>query len=448
MDPQPAVTCQHTDIDINPDFLRTIDLIENSREHLFITGRAGTGKSTFLNYYRSITKRKIVVLAPTGVAAVNVGGQTIHSFFNFKPDITPQTVSSVKIRPDSVNLYKKLQVIVIDEVSMARADLIDCMDIFLRLYGPRNNEAFGGVQMVMMGDLFQLPPVVLPAEKTIFQSLYTSPFFFGAHVFKGTNIKIVEFEKNYRQKDDTFLALLDAVRTNRLTPQHFDVLNSRYDPFSEPKSDARFIYLTTTNQLADQLNCERLNIIEEDLFTNEGVLRGSFIEKNCPTHKVLDLKIGAQVMLLNNDPEGRWVNGSIGKVTDIFNAGFNSMAVQVVLTSGQTVEVEPFTWELHEFFYNNDKDSIDVRTVGSFKQFPMKLAWAITIHKSQGKTFDQVIIDVGNGAFCHGQVYVALSRCTSLEGIILKRKITPRDICMDQQILCFLKRSRPISANK
>lgn len=429
------------DLEINADFLRAADLIDQGASPLFITGRAGTGKSTFLNYYRSRSKRSLVVLAPTGVAAVNVGGQTIHSFFNFKPDITPDNVSSVKIRRDAGNLYKRLQTIIIDEVSMARADLIDCIDLFLRIYGQQSNLPFGGVQLIFIGDLYQLPPVVTSGENSIFNSLYQSPYFFGAKVFKNISIDIIEFRQNYRQKQTHFMDLLDAVRNGSLTAQHLDLLNSRYCHIPEHSEQDKCIYLTTTNRLADQLNQERLQALKDDLFTNTGVLRGNFDEKNCPTHKVLDLKIGARIMLLNNDTEGRWVNGSIGKVTDIFNAGFNSMAVQVLLDNGQTVEVEPFTWELREFFYNKEKDAIEVRPAGSFKQFPMRLAWAITIHKSQGKTFTKVIIDVGDGAFCHGQVYVALSRCTSFEGVVLRRRISLKDLCIDSQVVKFMSNS-------
>ncbi len=425
-------------IEINDDFHRAIDLITDSSSNVFITGKAGTGKSTFLQYCRKEIKKSLVILAPTGVAAVNVQGQTIHSFFHFKPDITVEAVSSVKVKPDMARIYKKLDLMIIDEISMVRADLIDCVDTFLRLYGPDTEKVFGGIQVVFIGDLYQLAPVVPPDERQLFQTVYKSPYFFDAHVFKKMSMEIIEFEKNYRQKDIGFLELLNAIRNNNVTHQNIDVLNARHDSFFVPKRDEFYVYLTTTNKLADRINDERLHSLNEDLFTYEGTVRGDFTNKSLPTHETLDLKVGAQVMLLNNDAEKRWINGSIGEVVDIFKAGFNSVAVQVILTDGTRVEVEPFTWEMHQFYYDEKKDSIASRMIGSFKQFPMKLAWAITIHKSQGKTFDKIIIDVGQGAFCHGQMYVALSRCTTFEGIVLKRPMAIKDIRMDKRVAEFL----------
>lgn len=435
-----SLSLQSENIEINADYLNALDLIEKGAPYIFITGKAGTGKSTFLQYCRTQIKRNLVVLAPTGVAAVNVKGQTIHSFFGFKPDITLKAIASIPVRQDMKKVYKQLRTLIIDEVSMVRADLIDCIDAFLKLYGLDAKKPFGGVQLILMGDLNQLPPVVLSSEKAIFRSLYASPYFFDAHVFKSLTIEIVEFEKNYRQKDkDEFLELLDAIRNNRINPGHIDTLNRRLNPHFQPKDSESYVYLTTTNRIADQINDERLKALKEDPFTYDGKIKGTFTAQTLPTHEVLELKIGAQVMLLNNDLEGRWINGSIGKVKDIFNAGFNAIAVLVELVDGTEVEVEPYTWEIFEFFYNTKKDSIDSRSKGSFQQFPMKLAWAMTIHKSQGKTFDRVIIDVGSGAFCHGQIYVALSRCTSLEGIVLKNRIASRDIQMDSRIYRFLR---------
>lgn len=416
------------DIDINEDFKRAIDMIGSGKRSVFITGSAGTGKSTFLDFCRKNIKKKMVVLAPTGVAAVNVRGQTIHSFFHFKPDITVQRVSSIKINSQTAKIFKKLETIIIDEVSMARADLIDCIDTFLQLYGPDTTKPFGGVQMIFIGDLYQLAPVVPASEREIFKTFYKSPFFFDAHVIKKVGLEVLEFKKNYRQRDEKFLNLLHAIRKKKVSLSQMEQLNTRYFPDFVPEQDAFYVYLTTTNALAEKINVECLDALREDLFTHEGKLQGDFKTQHLPTHQALDLKIGARVMLLNNDPENRWVNGSIGQVIDIFNAGFNAMAVVIQFDDGQKVEVEPFKWEIFEFFYNEKKDRIDSRVVGMFRQFPLKLAWAITIHKSQGKTFDHLILDVGRGAFCHGQIYVALSRCTTFEGIVLKRKISLRDI--------------------
>ncbi|MEW5895830.1 MAG: DEAD/DEAH box helicase [Candidatus Omnitrophota bacterium] len=424
-------------IEINDDFLRAIEAINSGKNGLFITGKPGTGKSTFLDFFRTTTKKKAVVLAPTGVAAVNIQGQTIHSFFNFKPDITVDTVPSVKFDPSKAKLYKRLELVIIDEISMVRSDLMDCIDAFLRLHGPDREKSFGGVQMVYIGDLYQLEPVVPPNERHIFQTLYRSPYFFDSQAVQKTGVETIEFRKNYRQNEQAFLKLLDAIRTGQTRREDIDTLNTRYQPGFIPPEDQFYMHLTTTNKLADQINRERLDALKEDLFTYEGRRAGDFSVKNLPTHESLDLKIGAHVMLLNNDPEGRWVNGSVGRIEDIFSAGFNSVAVLVKLADGVQVEVEPFKWEIFEFYYNEKKDGIDSRIVGSFKQFPIKLAWAITIHKSQGKTFNRVIIDIGNGAFCHGQIYVALSRCTAFGGIVLKQKIAPGDIRVNSHVTMF-----------
>ncbi len=435
------LTPQTTDFEFSDEFSRAFKLIDEGGSHVFIKGRAGTGKSTFLNYCRTHLKKTMVVLAPTGAAAVNVGGQTIHSFFNFKPNITVKGVAGVALRPELSKVYPRLEVVIIDEVSMVRADLLDCVDVFLRQYGPDKTKVFGGVRMVFIGDLYQLPPVVTSSDEAIFREHYRSPYFFDAHVFQDLPMVVIEFEKNYRQQDERFRDLLEAIRTNTVTSDHLALLNSRYDPDYQPSSDEHCVYLTTTNKLADHINQQRLRALKDDLFSHEGKKRGDFEGTHLPTHEVLDLKIGAQVMMLNNDREGRWVNGTVGRIKDIYNAGFNAVAVQVLLPDGKTIEVEPFTWEMFEFFYNENKGGIDSRIKGSFKQFPMKLAWAITIHKSQGKTFNKVIIDVGEGgAFCHGQIYVALSRCTTLDGIVLMRKISARDLYVDGNIQRFLEK--------
>ncbi len=428
---------QNSTIEINDDFHRAFEFLENNGDHVFLTGKAGTGKSTFLQYFRKNTKKNIVVLAPTGVAAVNVQGQTIHSFFNFKPDITYDGVPDIKVHSWMAKMYQKLDAIVIDEISMVRADLMDCVDAFLRLYGPNDQAAFGGIQLMMIGDLYQLAPVVRPQEKNIFQNLYPSPYFFDAKVFKEISFELLEFEINYRQKDDRFLALLNDIRCNSLEQEQLDGLNERCQVDWKPQENDFYVYLTTTNKLADAINYQHIHDLKQELFTYEGQLSGDFDRSSLPTHQELELKVGAQVMLLNNDSANRWVNGSVGKVIDIFEAGINTPVVVVELPEGNRVEVEPFTWELFQFFYNEESGRIDSDVVGSFRQFPIKLAWAITIHKSQGKTFDKVIIDIGTGAFCHGQLYVAFSRCRTLEGVILKRPIGQRDILVDPQVARF-----------
>jgi hypothetical protein len=439
-------------LDFNEQFARAYDLMEHSRRNLFITGKAGTGKSTLLQYFRANTRKSTVILAPTGVAAVNVNGQTIHSFFTFRPDITPEGVHSIRIRKAKKIMYQKLETIVIDEVSMVRADLLDCVDAFLRLHGPLQDSPFGGVQMIFIGDLYQLPPVVGAAEKAVFGETagsenqrasgngiikYRSPYFFDAFALDG-RAELVELEKIYRQKDDDFIGLLNAVRNNSVTEKHMEILNKRCLPDFNPGTDELYIHLTTTNDLAGRINEEHLEALKGRMFHYEGELTGDFDTKSLPTQEILHLKAGAQVMLLNNDSRGRWNNGSIGKILEIGEGSGKAGAVSVELSDGQKVEVSPFTWEMFRFFYNEETGALDSETVGSFTQYPLRLAWAITIHKSQGKTFPKLIVDIGRGTFSHGQVYVALSRCTSLQGLVLKKPILKRHIFMDWRIVRFM----------
>lgn len=408
--------------------------MENTQKNIFITGRAGTGKSTLLDYFQRSAKKKVVVLAPTGVAALNVKGQTIHSFFRFKPDITLKT-----IKKERRKIYKKLDAIVIDETSMVRADLLDCIDKFMRLNGKTKNLPFGGVQMIFFGDLYQLPPVVTGKETEIFNSHYKSPYFFDAHVFENFEMEFLELEKIYRQKDEKFIDILNKIRNNSATDEDLEKLNKRFDPNFEDKLDDFYIYLTTTNKKAEEINRKQLNKIPKKTSYYEGIIKGDFSERHLPTAIDLKLKIGAQVMLLNNDAAGRWVNGSIGKIIDIkYDDYEENDAIIVKLTSGETVDATPYKWEIFHFYYDKRSHSIEAETVGSFTQYPMKLAWAITIHKSQGKTFERVILDIDRGTFAHGQMYVAISRCTSLDGLVLKKKIEKKHILMDWRIVKFV----------
>ncbi len=430
-------------IELNDYFTKALDLLENTSKNVFITGRAGTGKSTLLDYFRNTTKKKAVVLAPTGVAALNVKGQTIHSFFGFKPDVSVSKIKKIDERKveQKKNIYKEADLFVIDEISMVRSDLMDCIDKFLRLNGKDSAKPFGGAQLAFIGDLYQLPPVVSYREKEIFMSQYESPYFFSAKVFAHFDMEFIELEKIYRQKDDHFIKLLNSIRNKSLTDTDLDNLNKRLIPDFQPKSDDLFIYLTTTNQMADEINYHELNRLDTDIFSFSAVLDGNFDMRLLPTQIDLDVKVGAQVMFLNNDTKDRWVNGSIGKVVDILvdkDGEFDEPYMIVELQNGREVEVEPHTWDIYNFSYNKEKKSIDTEVVGSFTQFPLRLAWAVTIHKSQGKTFEKVIIDIGRGTFSHGQVYVALSRCTSLEGIILKRPIEKKHIWMDFKVVDFL----------
>jgi len=456
-------------IEINPGFRRALDIMEETSRHVFITGKAGTGKSTLLELWRGQTQKKIAVLAPTGVAALNVRGQTIHSFFGFKPDVTPEAVRKLGrgrgAADDRAALYRNLDAIVIDEVSMVRADLMDCVEKFLRLNGPRPKEQFGGLQMIFIGDLYQLPPVVTGQERGLFApdppslrrgfrpaadpapaalsaARYESPYFFSARIFAEPDFAMdfVELEKVYRQSDAAFIAILNAIRNRQIDDGQIDLLNSRLDPeFTAPDGEY-YITLTSTNDLAAARNREKLAALRGRARRYEGLIEGEFDRRSLPTEEALELKPGAQVMLLTNDRKGRFVNGTIGLVSKIRkseDAGGDDI-VTVELPDGSDVDLSPATWELFRFQYDAKADRIESESIGSFTQYPLRLAWAVTIHKSQGKTFDRVVVDIGRGTFAHGQVYVALSRCTSFEGLVLRTPIRRGHIWMDWRIVRFL----------
>ncbi len=436
-------------LDLNPQFTEAINLIEKTTKHLFITGKAGTGKSTLLNYVRETTRKNLAVLAPTGVAAVNVKGQTIHSFFGFKPDVNLKRVH----RLDSAGerkLYQTLDTIVIDEISMVRADLIDCIDKFLRLNGRERDVPFGGVQMVFIGDLYQLPPIVTNADREIFSAHYDSPYFFSAHVFtsqrqllvdaRSVALECIELTHIYRQDDTRFIELLNAIRNNTANDHHLTLLNRRHDSDHEFDPDDLVMYLTTTNAIAGRINEQSLRQLETEERTFFGRITGEFEKNALPTDELLTLKIGAQVMMLNNDPYGRWINGTIGRVTAFhFDEEEKKDVVVVELHDGTEVDVLPARWEMFTYTYDKETKQIDSDIAGSFIQYPLKLAWAVTIHKSQGKTFDRVLLDIGSGTFSPGQLYVALSRCTSLEGIVLKQPIERRHIWTDRRVMEYVR---------
>ncbi len=425
-------------VELNEQFKKALDVMENTSKNVFITGKAGTGKSTLLNYFRTITRKKVVVLAPTGVAALNVQGETIHSFFGFKPDITLQKVR--KLRGKKVQIFKEIDAIIIDEVSMVRADLLDCMDRFLRLNGRHSRRPFGGIEMLFIGDLYQLPPVVTGKEREIFKTHYQSAYFFGADVFKEFFMEFIELEKIYRQKDEVFINLLNAIRNNSITEENLSMLNKRVGAkFSTENQTGYVVHLTTTNKMAAEINAEHLHKLKTNTYTYRAQISGDFKENSYPTDSELHLGVDAQVMLLNNDAKGRWVNGSIGKVTDIkHNEKKDIDIISVQLADNRIEEILPYTWEIFHFTFNENTHTIETETVGSFTQYPLKLAWAITIHKSQGKTFERVIIDIGKGTFAYGQTYVALSRCTSFEGIVLTKPIKKSHIFMDWHIVQFV----------
>lgn len=424
------------DIEINPQFERALELLKDESQSLFITGKAGTGKSTLLDYFGEKSGTKPVVLAPTGVAALNVKGQTIHSFFNFYIDVTPEKVREKKIKPKNPKLYKAIKTIIIDEVSMVRADILDCIDIFLRLYGPNQEKAFGGVQMVLVGDLYQLPPVVNGQEMEIFGTLYQSPYFFSAKVFEAFPIEIIELEKVYRQKDQEFVQLLNRIRNNSVEEEDIKNLNSRYMPDFIPKEGDFYISLTTTNKRADEINDQHIKNLIGRTYCYKAEITGDFGKEYYPTASLLDLKIGSQVMMLNNDAKRRYVNGSMGVIESIKTIdGEESLGIRL-RDSDRLVYVTRYMWEVVRFKVEGDE--IKSESVGTFTQFPVRLAWAVTIHKSQGKTFDKVILDIGRGTFAAGQIYVGLSRCTSFEGVVLNTPIYRHHIRTDSRIYRFM----------
>ncbi len=423
-------------LELNNDFKHALDLAEKQGRNLFITGKAGTGKSTLLQLFRNTTKKNAVVVAPTGIAALNVKGQTIHSFFKFPAK--PMARHEIK-KLRSRKVFQKMEVLIIDEISMVRADLLDNIDYFLRK-NRENPKPFGGVQVLFFGDLFQLPPVVSSeAEQQLFQSFYDSPYFFSAKVFEDNfEMNMVELGKVYRQDNRYFLRLLDTVRLNRTDFDDLEDLNERYLPNFKPEDF--YITLSARNYTVDNLNRRKIDAIPLPAQTYTAKITGDFPASRYPTEANLQLKLDAQVMFIKNDPEKKFVNGTIGKVVKL-----EDNSITVMIEEGgdnpRYVEVGQMEWEVLKYDINPENpDKIDTETLGTFTQYPLKLAWAITIHKSQGKTFDKVIIDMGKGAFEFGQTYVALSRCRTLEGIVLKQPIKPSDIKTDERIVEFYER--------
>lgn len=434
------------DIEINPQFSRALELMGKVDQSLFITGKAGTGKSTLLEHFCASSKKAPVVLAPTGVAALNVRGQTIHRFFNFYIDVTVEKITSKEMRPRDASIYKKIRTIIIDEISMVRADLLDCIDVFLRMYGKDASKPFGGVQMIFIGDLYQLPPVVTQQERDIFNGYYKTPYFFSAQVMEHVPLELIELEKVYRQKDQLFIDLLNKIRNNSVEADDLELLNSRYQQESRVDDKDFHISLTTTNKNADAINDEHLDALDTSVLTSDAEIEGEFGKEYYPTALELEYKIGAQIMLLSNDQKQRWVNGSIGVIeaekTDAEGEPYLRVRLQ---DNDRAVSVYAHQWEVYRFTLK--EGAIVSEPAGTFTQYPFRLAWAVTIHKSQGKTFDKVVIDIGSrGTFVAGQMYVGLSRCTSFDGITLKTPIQKQHIRTDYRIVDFfthyhLKRS-------
>ncbi len=404
---------------ITKEFQQAFDLMENTAACAYITGKAGTGKSTLLTHFRQKSKKNIVVLAPTGIAAINVEGSTIHSFFRFAPKLIE--LKNIDRDYQRQDLFQKLEMIIIDEISMVRADMLDGIDYALRI-NRRNDLPFGGVQMIFFGDLYQLPPVVVGKDLIdYFEEHFGGFYFFNAKVFAKISFAYIELQTIFRQKDEDFKKVLNCIRENNASITELDVLNSRYNPNHTYQPDDVSLTLTTTNKIADAINQEKMNNLRGQEYIFPAIITGKFDVSSYPTDPKLLLKKGAQVMLLKNDPQKRWVNGSLGVVDKLRD---NEVSVELY---GSSYTIDRVSWEVIEYEYNKEEKKIEAIVIGSFSQFPIKPAWAITIHKSQGQTFDSVIIDLGSGgAYAHGQTYVALSRCTSLEGIVLKTPIRQR----------------------
>lgn len=431
--------------DDDPTIKKLFDRIENSNDSFFITGKAGTGKSTFVHYFAQKTKKKVLMSAFTGIAAINVGGQTLHSFFRFplKP-LMPEDdeITIFKEFTQKYKIIEKIDTIVIDEVSMLRSDILEAIDFSLRKNGGDPSKKFGGKQILLIGDIFQLPPVIdstEEVEKFLFAEIYDSEYFFDSHSYKDITPTYFEFKKSHRQKSDLpFVELLDKVRICDVSEQTLSKLNERYNPNYTSILDEFVINLTANNAIANAENAKKLLGLPYTKFNFEATITGEFKEDKYPTSKTLELKKNAQVIFIKNDLAKNWVNGTIAKI-DFISVDL----IEIRLQDGSTHKLESVTWENRKYKYNKEKRQIVSEVIGTFKQYPIKLAWAITIHKSQGLTFENVIIDLGTGAFVNGQVYTALSRCKTLQGITLKRKLRKEDIIADKRIIEFHKTNSP-----
>jgi hypothetical protein len=411
---------------------KIFDIIESTKESMYITGKAGTGKSVLLEYFVKNTAKAAAVVAPTGVAALNVGGQTIHSFFKLPPEVIDP--AQVQVDYKTRELLRHVDVIVIDEVSMVRVDLMAAIDAKLQIAN-RNKLPFGGVQVVMFGDLYQLPPVVTDGElQRYFAHTYGGAYFFNAPVFKSLNLKIYELTNIFRQKDPHFRELLNSIRNRTNLEVALSQFNERVNV---PIPDSGFITLAGHNAAVSAINHAKLSQLSGIERTYEAEISGDITASSYPTEKLLKLKVGAQVMMLKNDQKkpARWVNGTLGVITQL------TANVVRVNIDGVEHSVNKETWEKVRYFYDPEEQKLEKETVSSFTQLPMRLAWAITIHKSQGQTYESVAIDLSDGAFAHGQAYVALSRCKSLEGLYLHAPIREQDIIIDQEVIDFMSKA-------
>lgn len=439
----------------NAEFNFAAEFVLQTYRPVYLTGKAGTGKTTFLKYLRATCKKKMAVLAPTGVAAVNAGGQTIHSFFNIKPSVyvpgdkrlrftvnerdedKTSIIDHFRYQREKLDLIRNLELLIIDEISMVRCDLLDVIDQLLRYIRRRHFIPFGGVQVILIGDTFQLPPIANGDDWQVLSRFYESPYFFSSIVMKASKPVYIELKKIYRQKDQGFIDLLNRIRLNKLYTDDLRLINSRFLHGFDPEYAEDYIILASHNRMVIETNRKRLEEIKEEAQHFEADINGIFPENSYPADILLELKTGAQVMMLRNDRNKRYFNGKIGHIESL-----DDEEIKVRFPDDTLVEVIKEKWDNIRYKWDQKDNKVIEESVGTFTQFPVKLAWAITVHKSQGLTFEKVIADVGE-SFAHGQVYVALSRCTSFGGLLLKSPLTSRSIKTDPVVLKFAENETP-----
>lgn len=435
----------HIDLD-NPELQNALQIIQYTRRSLFLTGKAGTGKSTFLRYIAAHTKKKHIILAPTGIAAINAGGSTLHSFFKipFHPLLPNDSKFSVrnirntlKYNSEKIKIIREVELIIIDEISMVRADIIDFIDKVLRIYSRNMREPFGGKQLLLVGDIYQLEPVVREEDRRLLSPFYRSSFFFDAKVFEYFQLVSIELRKVYRQSDPVFISILDHIRTSQVPMSDLQKLNQRVGARLDESDSKLAITLSTRRDTVDYINDSQLKLLPGEPTLFRGNIQGEFPESSLPTPMELYLKTGAQIIFIKNDIEHQWVNGTLGTII-----GFDEdddVKIYVRTENGQDVMVEPAAWSNMRYHFNEVEKKIEEEEIGRYEQYPLRLAWAITVHKSQGLTFNQVKIDFTGGVFAGGQTYVALSRCTSLEGISLQEPIRQNEVFVRNEVKQFAR---------